>query len=429
MPNDHAYPAHLAEFTSVRWPSDAAALPDAHILEELISTAYQASLLREEERPVSFRLILCDPADLPADHGPPKGLHRLVFDRPRPFGKHELRRLSPAATYHRSLIGVRIAGEGAERRPEIWGIVHSGPRWLQDAQGGRKAPNTLPRALVLRIAAPGRLAVACGLDTISELRGGRLTDHALDVFESKWLRAKFAPVRAELDRLHQEAREKAGGRWAQLDPTFSGRLAQQMVKRIIAMIRSAHHGGTILFLPPEAPVAEIRRNLQVKYAFFDDAARNRYRQIILKAMERVATAASETGCVTWEMFEQSKQPELLYFDEAISELAHLVAALANSDGAVVLTKRFDLVGFGAEIIGELPETATVLRARDLEGEHCTSESVEGVGTRHRSSYRFCQRFHDAIAIVVSQDGTVRFVAHKDGNLTYWDHVSPGSADV
>ena len=429
MPNDHAYPAELAQFAAVRWPADASPLPEAPLLEEVVSTAYQASLLREEERPVSFRLILCDPADLPADHGPPYGLHRLVFDRPRPFGKHELRRLSPAAAYHRSLIGVRIAGQGDEKHLEIWGVVHSGPRWLQNAQGGRKAPSTLPRALVVRVAAPGRLAVACGLDTISELRGGRLTDHAMDVFESTWLRARFAPVRAELDRLHAEAREKAGNRWATLDPSFTARLAQQMVKRILAVIRSAHHGGTLLFLPPEIEPRDLERHLQVKYAFFDDAARNRYRTIILKAMERTAAAASETGCVTWEMFEGSKSLELAAFDEAISELAHLVAALANADGAVVLTKRFELIGFGAEIIGDLPETSSVRRARDLEATASTEESVEGVGTRHRSAYRFCQRFRDAIAIVVSQDGTVRFVAHKDGGLTYWDHVSPGSADV
>ena len=129
------------------------------------------------------------------------------------------------------------------------------------------------------------------------------------------------------------------------------------------------------------------------------------------------------------MFEDTKSVELAALDEAITELAHLVATLAAADGAVVLSKRFELMGFGAEIIGDLPETATVARARDLEGETKTHESVEGVGTRHRSAYRFCQRFHDAIALVISQDGTVRFVAHKDGELMYWDHVSPGTADV
>lgn len=335
--------------------------------------------------------------------------------------------MSPAATYHRSLIGVRIARDGDVERLEIWGIVHSGPRWLQDAQGGRKMPNTLPRSLVIRAAAPGRLAVACGLDTIAELRGGRLTDHALDVFESKWLPARFAAVRDEIDAIHAKARAESGQKWADLDRRFTGRLAQQMLKRIIATIRTAHHGGTLLMVPSEAPQEDVDRNLRLKYAFFDDAARSRYRQLILKAMQRVASV--NNGCVTWEMFEETKSVELLALDEAITELAHLIASLAAADGAVVISKRFELVGFGAEIIGDLPETMMVARSRDLEGETQTMESVEGVGTRHRSAYRFCQRFHDAIAVVISQDGTVRFVAHKDGALTYWDHVSPGTADV
>ncbi|MEO8877754.1 MAG: putative sensor domain DACNV-containing protein, partial [Polyangiaceae bacterium] len=365
--------------------------------------------------------------DLPADQGPPRGLHRLIFDKPRPFTKHELRRLSPAATYHRSLIGVRMVNDGDQAKLEIWGIVHSGPRWLQNAQGGRKTPDNLPRALVVRAAAPGRLAVACGLNTIAELRGGRLTDHALDVFESKWLKDRFISVRGELEKIHAQARAESGQKWADLDPRFTGRLAQQMMKRIIATIRTGHHGGTVLVVPSELNREEIDRHLRLKYRFVEDGARGRYRTIILKAMQRVASVSS--GCVTWEMFEETRSVELIALDEAISELAHLVASLANADGAVVLSKRFEVVGFGAEIIGDLPDTATVARARDLEGEVCTTESVEGVGTRHRSAYRFCQRFIDAVAIVISQDGTVRFVTQKDGRCVYWDHVSPGSADV
>ena len=40
-----------------------------------ISACYQAGLLREEERAVTFRVILCQPAA--AREGPPSGTHRL----------------------------------------------------------------------------------------------------------------------------------------------------------------------------------------------------------------------------------------------------------------------------------------------------------------------------------------------------------------
>ncbi|HKN19623.1 MAG TPA: hypothetical protein VJW95_07485, partial [Dissulfurispiraceae bacterium] len=39
-------------------------LPDSEVLERLISTCYQTSIMLEEERPLRFRLILRDPKKL-----------------------------------------------------------------------------------------------------------------------------------------------------------------------------------------------------------------------------------------------------------------------------------------------------------------------------------------------------------------------------
>lgn len=57
------------------------------------------------------------------------------------------------------------------------------------------------------------------------------------------------------------------------------------------------------------------------------------------------------------------------------------------------------------------------------------EAVDRDGTRHRSAYRLCDAVHGALAIVVSQDGTARFVRWHEGALTYWDHVSTSVLDV
>ena len=71
----------------------------------------------------------------------------------------------------------------------------------------------------------------------------------------------------------------------------------------------------------------------------------------------------------------------------------------------------------------------VARALDAEGTSKVRESVERNGTRHRSAYRLCNFVHNALAIVVSQDGTVRFVKWHEGEITYWDHVSTSVLDV
>src|SRR5215218_7556607 len=81
-----AYPADLARFVRERWDEDrAGSLPDQGRLETLISACYQAGLLREEERAVTFRVIFCDPDLLPPFEGPPSGMHRLEFPKPRQF--------------------------------------------------------------------------------------------------------------------------------------------------------------------------------------------------------------------------------------------------------------------------------------------------------------------------------------------------------
>ncbi|WP_166395090.1 diadenylate cyclase [Rubrobacter marinus] len=103
-------------------------------------------------------------------------------------------------------------------------------------------------------------------------------------------------------------------------------------------------------------------------------------------------------------------------------MAHLIAGLSAVDGAVVMTKRFEILGFGAEISGALPPARTVARALDPEGERVRRESTDGVGTRHRSAYRLCGALPGSVAVVVSQDGGVRFVTRKDGEITYWNHA-------
>ena len=73
--------------------------------------------------------------------------------------------------------------------------------------------------------------------------------------------------------------------------------------------------------------------------------------------------------------------------------------------------------------GVLPARGrSACRALDLEGERRVGESIDGVGTRHRSAYRLCKALPGVVAVVVSQDGNVRFVRRADGDLTYWAHT-------
>jgi DNA integrity scanning protein DisA with diadenylate cyclase activity len=67
----------------------------------------------------------------------------------------------------------------------------------------------------------------------------------------------------------------------------------------------------------------------------------------------------------------------------------------------------------------------VAHALDTEGEQSEPVLSEAVGTRHRAAYRLCQRLHQAIAIVISQDESVQIVKWHNGMVTYWDQVPTG----
>lgn len=423
----HAYATDLAYFVHDRGGQVGLGLPrDPEALETLISTCYQASLLHEEERPVTFRAILCDPAELPARGGPPDGLHLLEFPEPRPLGVQELRRLAPAADYYRSLVGV---GWDEENGLRIWGLVHSGPRWLRANQGGRAVPLVLPPALILRVSGPGRIAVDAGSKALGKLEEGILSDVSLDVFASRWLADAYAPVRGEIAEIHAEAREQArkeGEIWARLDTAEMTRvIGQHTLKRVISAVRDSHHGGTVVIVPPDLADDVIEgRYVSLKYRFANAEPRRRFRTLIVGAMNTLARSHGGTPAgdpVGWDDYEASSDEDLSALDEAMFEVAYLVAGLAAVDGACVMTQRLELLGFGGEISGELPPVRTVARALDIEAHATVEESTEGVGTRHRSAYRLCNALPDVIAVVVSQDGNVRFVKSKDGVVTYWDH--------
>ncbi|CAA9491047.1 MAG: FIG00676860: hypothetical protein [uncultured Rubrobacteraceae bacterium] len=443
---EYAYPRDLAAFVAARWDDHTGSLdpldpishdppvdplPEAHVLEKILSTCYQASLLHEEGQPVRFRLALSHPEVFPPDEGPPEGLHRLEFPEPRAFDVQELRRLSPATDYPRSIVGVRH-DEGSGLR--IWGLLHSGPRWLRDRQGGRITFAPLPPLPVVHVTGPGRLEVRKGSGTVGRLDNGVLSDASVDAFDSRWLPASFATARAELMELHSAARELAferdGERWASLDPDLPRQIAAQTFKRLVSTVQNFSHGGTIIFVPPEQTeeFSGENRYVALKYRISEGEPRKRFRTLILEMVNRLAQAHGATSgsqavkTIGWREYQESNDEKIAVLEEAILEVAHLVAALATTDGAVVMTKRYELLGFGGEISGQLPNVETVWKALDVEGTLLEEEPTEIVGTRHRSAYRLCRELPDVLTVVVSQDGGVRFVRRHGNGVTYWDQA-------
>ena len=430
----YAYPSDLADLVLARWHEATTAglinlpPPGTAALVDVLSICYQATLLREEGRPVTFRLALSEPEAFAMTAGPPSGLHRLVFARPLPFDQHELRRLAPAVVFSHSLIGATCAGGEAT----IWGVIHSGPQWLQSVRGGRATDQLIPPVLIVAATGPGRLLVTAGAVTLAELRNGGLSGREVDVFEAQWLHALLSDVGQLTWAAHMRAREQADAPWAEVHPTFGAVLAGHVLRRIVATVRAAQHGGTLIIVPHDRASDLLRdgRHMRVKYAFTDEEPRRRVVTLMAGIMNELARDEEANHAdVRWDTYEASRAPHLGDLDEALFEVAHLVADLARVDGTVVMTDRLEILGFGVEIAGKLPEVQQVARANDLEGAEREWVRTDRVGTRHRSAYRLCQAVHDALALVVSQDGSLRFIRWHDDGVTYWEQVATGLWEV
>jgi len=419
----HSYPSQLAELVKKVWPKDRLAqLPQEHHLRQLFDIAYHASLMRDEDRPVTFRLIFGDPGLLPPGDGPPSGLMPLTLDRPRPFNEQEIRRLSMAAMYFRSMIGVCPS---LHHDLHIWGMVVSGTRWLSSIAGGRYHGAPEPDSLVIHSLGPGRLTIHLGRNRIATLAGGRIESKAFDLFESKWLQQIFSEVRISF--LTEAFGDITEAKYVPLDVDFVRMMTYNIILRALAVVRNGRHGGTMVIIDPddETVLRDPAAAVRFKYLIGDCPARRRYSSMLTQAILRLSNLASDhmRPSAGWIEYQTLMDTGLSDLDEALFDFAHFLADLMAVDGALVVTQALDLVGFGTELRYEAPNLRSVRQALDLEGEIWANEPLDNVGTRHRAVYRFCKGYPKCLAIVVSQDGSVQFVRNHHGAVTYWNQLS------
>ncbi|MGA8659313.1 MAG: putative sensor domain DACNV-containing protein [Chthoniobacterales bacterium] len=421
----YSYPSQLTELVKKVWPLEAMeALPSDGQLRLLFDVAYHASLLKEELRPVTFRLLCADPSLIPQDAGPPSGLTPLCLDRARPYNEQEIRRISVGADFFRSLIGVCPDPDGALK---IWGVVVSGTRWVNAVDGGRFAGVPMPTRLVIHALSPGRLTVFVGHKRIAALSSGQMEANAFDLFQSNWLPAAFAGVREYMmERIYGDSTKFL---YVPIKVDFIRVMTQNVLRRTLSVVRDSKHGGTLVFVEPEEQALFVRSEhegpMRFKYRFAEHESRSRYQRLLTRAVQRLTELAhkNQIFSVGWEDYQKIADAELSELDEGFFEFAHFLADLMTVDGALVLNKRYELIGFGAELRSDAPRLGQVRKALDVEAAIWVNEPLDDVGTRHRAVYRLCDRYPNCVAVVISQDASVRFVKKHNGAVTYWDQLS------
>lgn len=417
-----SYPAEMAAALFKQWSQrglPVESLPGSTSLTTLLDISYQATLLREEDNPVRCRIIYASPAQLQALRSVQSRPYVLPFSQPAELTAHNLRKLSAAADFYRALLAVDADGDG---RLMIWGIVVTGTDWVNRVEGTNFDCVPLPPNLVIQALGPGHLVAASGFSRVLETRHGQLLTDGFDPFRSVWLSRRFDNVRSKLlDRLSVHASD---GQTPTICETFIRDVAQSVVRRVLRLVRNRQHGGMLLVLPDSSREdGTCDRWLRFRVEFQPDDSTLLYRNIT----DRLMTRALEVGqtmqrsVVTWNDYQQFPDAELRRLDDDLVEFSHFLSDMLSVDGALVLDHSFRLIGFGGEVLGDMP-VRQIHRALDLESEHSVVEPADTAGTRHRSAYRLVNGSNQAIAVVVSQDGDVRFVAHHNNKLTYWPYL-------
>ena len=432
----HKYPKDLVEKVVQLWKMalssrfgknlKAHVLPDTKVLEELISTCYQVSQLKEESRGLQFRIMLCEPEVFNRETA---GLHRdlftLSFSEVRPYNQYEIMKLGPAIDFNNSIIGTRwTAQEGLQ----IWGFIHSGSRWTHAIHGGSKQPTPLPPALGLNVTGPGRITACRGLDILAQLTGGNIISPSENVFKSHWMARRFAKVQTRLASLHAGNPLYNPDEWARIDPNFIVTLYLEFFKHVISTVRRSGHGGTIISLPADMEKMVARDNpyISLKYRFAEEGPRSQLKNLLLEIMQNLAIECGKQHgpeyMAGWKDYVAMQREGFSELDEQIFKFARFVARLTGVDGAVITTEGPELIGFGGIIQGPFEMGGEVARALDPEGKRTRIEKIEGVGTRHRSVYALCSKLHDILGIVASQDAEVRAVNWNGSMVTCWDVI-------
>ena len=430
----HKYPQDLVHSLLERWRrppvgqergTAARPLPDPAVLEELVSTCYQASQMQEERREISFRLMLAEQEEYAEQEGLLQGFFTLKFSEPRPYNTYELLKLVPSINFNNSMVGVRFREtEGLQ----IWGVIHSGSRWTQVIHGGSKQAAPLPDALGINIVGPGRLTVFRGLEILVQLTGGRIISPSMNVFQSGWMNARFSKLQAQLAALHAQNPLLVKSEWARIDPSFVGRLYLEFFKHVISTVRRSGHGGTILSFPAgmESIISKDNPYISIKYRFAEGGASVQLKTLILEIMQALATICGRLYgpdyIAGWNDYVALQGKRLAQLDEHMFKYARFVARLTGVDGAVVTTEGPELIGFGGIIQGNFEMGQHVAKALDPEGMSRRIERIESVGTRHRSCYFLCKKLQSVLGIVVSQDSKVRAVTWGGDTVLYWDVI-------
>jgi hypothetical protein len=184
------------------------------------------------------------------------------------------------------------------------------------------------------------------------------------------------------------------------------------------------HGGILVIVPDDADTKhDFDPIVQIKYACRHYELWSKLRRVLELKLEwfdlASKVAKGEHFCKKQDVVQMIRlRGEVEEQEHELTDGLQVTAALSGVDGAVILSDRMRLLGFGAELRARV-EVPTVFKATDNEAVDREPVRSESFGTRHRSAFRFCAEYPAATAFVHSQDGGLRVVKRLGEDVVFW----------
>lgn len=410
-------------------------LPTNDELLLLFDVAFHASFLTEEGRRLGFRIIYM-PIETEAKKQKSNYFyneHRIIpFDTPRPYTVAEINRLSPAAELTRLMICVSNASK-IEESPSlhIWGMLDVGENWwkfVHHETGGGKPP---PNYFAIASLNPGELSISAQGEVLITLKNGTITHPRNTALWEGPVSDFLQPAR---EKLYKSVISSLGVKtWDEkgADDDYPYRFYNFFIERILFYIREKSHGGTLILVPNYLAKDDTRLidRINIKYP----CSYNYPWEILTKNLINFREyydlhfplwdAKIEMNKDNFQKYHMLTS-EMEKIEEAISDVCQAIASMTSVDGAVVLTNELNVLGFGAEVLAMSPS----LKKVKIYDHSKTNQniSIESFGTRHRSAFRFCSSFEEAVIFVVSQDGGVKAIKRVGKNVILWPDINTGT---
>ena len=405
----------------ISWEKTPPQLPPQKILEELIDVIYHASFLTEESRRLWFRVVFIEPKNAIETRGG-RDTTAILFEEPREFSVGEVIKLTPAANPTQVLIGVHTNPSHSDKL-QIWGLIESGNSWWDFVRHESNHGSPPPPGFTISSKEPGQVTISREGIVLLVLKQGKLSEPSEGVLYK-------GPVHDFLmngaKALYKECCEELKiKKWSKEDNDWPLRFYTFFIERLLIKIRDLHHGGALIILPDELNVHDTRLTdrLNIKYRceynkswtyLVKELIRHKqYYDLHFKFFKQTTISSAEYKAVSHLSYIEE------YSEEYIANAIGFLSSLSGVDGAVVITDKLRLIGFGAEVTASSPSLKQIKIMNNVTENKREYKNIELFGTRHRSSFRFCSSFENAIVFIVSQDGDIKVTKRVDSEVVFW----------